>query len=891
MAAIEDIADTLPVSKPHVLLGAEILEAFGEHEEEALDEAITETLERGKGGPPYPNLFQWNLGDSLLCEGHQIKECSNFSEREKFRLYNNEPDYYCNVPAPLPNRLAELCRGAEIRTCSNEECSRVRARLEKTAPTCKWSRFREWAITLLACQACSTDEQKLTKAHFHLLAAIFILRNLLWQYSDDGTDSSRPIEDFIIEANGNKEQIDIFDLYEVLYWMLTIQSHMGLEVGVQAKWGPNSVPKSVVKPAAKAAWEIASKVGICQYRLQKLIDATERKEGDLPGLMATASKYPQLGHSRVGPGSPDFDPDLYHATCTPQRCPPNQADTTIKAQLHKCDPSHRESCYNVQYLVDDLEESIENQGVSAWSIYERHPATVADKVIAISHVWIDGTGIGNGPDPTNRKNMGLVHQCLDKFWRDIVARLGCTAFWWDTISLPTSPAIRTREINGMHRKYSAATHVVVHDNYLVNFDWDDDGSPCIALVLCSWFTRGWTSLELHAANSVKVLYKGSDPMNPVIKDLDDDILAVDPKYATRAYWMASAIIRRLRRQVKSTTDMLSILRPRETCKRQDRTIIAGLLAGLEPPDCLECLETPTPETSIKIKAHIDEHTSRRIIIKYGRLGRASFIHGKETISESGPWSWAPREIHDIPVESEGGDIKVEDFRFGYMIDDLEVYEDGTISGSMDCRRLREEDAQWNIIPADVANDRVTSRIREALVEWENCIILRDSIRGDGPALLAMVVGRTKMSKEDLHAVECRYVGAIALQKDHHNNQLNRNKYSYIPLWVRFGNDEGKSSVKAGEILSLVRVLHGVDRAYQYTYGKDENVEEDDRWEDEGEYQGGKEDGFEDDEDDEDEDGEDDEDDENEDDEDDQDDEDNEDNEDNEDEMNNKKNKY
>src|SRR4051794_40024482 len=112
--------------------------------------------------------------------------------------------------------------------------------------------------------------------------------------------------------------------------------------------------------------------------------------------------------------------------------------------------------------------------------------------------------------------MGLVHCCLDAYFRRITARLNCTGFWWDTISLPTDDKVRKREIDTMHHKYRSATHTVVHDNYLVDFEWADDGTPCIALVLSSWFTRGWTALELHESKSVKVLYKGPDPQNPLI---------------------------------------------------------------------------------------------------------------------------------------------------------------------------------------------------------------------------------------------------------------------------------------------------------------------------------------------------------------------------------------
>ncbi|RYP37609.1 hypothetical protein DL768_010852 [Monosporascus sp. mg162] len=98
----------------------------------------------------------------------------------------------------------------------------------------------------------------------------------------------------------------------------------------------------------------------------------------------------------------------------------------------------------------------------------------------------------------------------------------------------------------MHENYRKAECTILHDNFLLNFDWTDDGSPCVAIVLFSWFTRGWTALELHESKRVKVLFKGPDPHSPLVKDLDDNILAKRPAAASRAYWIATHIIQRIR---------------------------------------------------------------------------------------------------------------------------------------------------------------------------------------------------------------------------------------------------------------------------------------------------------------------------------------------------------
>ncbi|KAF4630117.1 hypothetical protein G7Y89_g8029 [Cudoniella acicularis] len=102
----------------------------------------------------------------------------------------------------------------------------------------------------------------------------------------------------------------------------------------------------------------------------------------------------------------------------------------------------------------------------------------------------------------------------------------------------------------MHRNYFDAEYVVLHDQYLLDFEWANDGSPCLALIFSRWFTRGWTALELIMSKRIKVLYKGRDG-EPVVKDLDSDILAQDPSRCTRAHRVASSIVRRLRQQIRN----------------------------------------------------------------------------------------------------------------------------------------------------------------------------------------------------------------------------------------------------------------------------------------------------------------------------------------------------
>lgn len=60
---------------------------------------------------------------------------------------------------------------------------------------------------------------------------------------------------------------------------------------------------------------------------------------------------------------------------------------------------------------------------------------------------------------------------------NVTKRLGCEAIWWDTISIPTEQAARRKAINNMRMNYNKAACTVIHDRYLLNYEWTDDGSP------------------------------------------------------------------------------------------------------------------------------------------------------------------------------------------------------------------------------------------------------------------------------------------------------------------------------------------------------------------------------------------------------------------------------
>jgi hypothetical protein len=258
----------------------------------------------------------------------------------------------------------------------------------------------------------------------------------------------------------------------------------------------------------------------------------------------------------------------------------------------------------------------------------------------------------------------------------------------------------------MHANYPDAACIVVHDRYLLQFDWADDGSPCLALVLSPWFTRGWTAQELAVSKTIKVLFKGRNDNEPTIKDLDTDILAHDPRQASRAHWIALSLIRLLRKPIANVSNLLTILKPRSTSWPRDRMIIAGLITNLPDFDY--------------VGDDLDEKVTRAILTYVSKMRRSGLLHNRATVAYSGPFSWSPKALYDMPNESAG------DLEAGALGDmTLTVNDEGTITGEWYYRLLTQVDAREGVLKPCSEDQSVKSRIKAALQNWQNCLILRE----------------------------------------------------------------------------------------------------------------------------------------------------------------------
>jgi hypothetical protein len=115
-----------------------------------------------------------------------------------------------------------------------------------------------------------------------------------------------------------------------------------------------------------------------------------------------------------------------------------------------------------------------------------------------------------------------------------------------TLCIPKEKAARREAIVDIRRHYEDVRITLVHDCFLRNWEWVNLEIARFAIIISSWFSRGWASLELAKSRKAKVLFKG--PHGPLIKDLDQDILAKDDDpCASLQHQIATEVIASLRK--------------------------------------------------------------------------------------------------------------------------------------------------------------------------------------------------------------------------------------------------------------------------------------------------------------------------------------------------------
>lgn len=396
-------------------------------------------------------------------------------------------------------------------------------------------------------------------------------------------------------------------------------------------------------------------------------------------------------------------------------------------------------------------------------------------------------------------------------------------FWWDTISIPNEAKARSLALANMHDNYAKARWTIVHDLFLLNQEWTDGESACLALILSPWFTRGWTSLELVMSHKVKVLFKGSDPTTADMRDLDEHILANDPGTSSRTHWLASSLIRRIRqlRDSKSDlSDILAILRPRVTSWIRDRPIIASLLA-----------EVPDPDFSLS-----EGEITQRLVAHIGTIRNSFLLHGHPTMTDAGRFSWCPADLDDVPINIQDGALfnKNHVYAPGYNFDHkdrpssddskVSVHLDGSIRIRWFARPVNLTDIKTHRIRPYGSNLSVVLKTETALLDWKNCLILYKDLEVAKAALLVMTIGIVMESEGDApRAIDCRYVGAVHDHRREFRDLLDSNSSSAKAnrevdyqdhgdftdrlgtptycCWFRLGKDAGKRAINASDAVN------------------------------------------------------------------------------------------
>lgn len=740
-------------------IGREVFDAYRYH-------SMLDKLAKGPGyvAPICPPLIVHHddeLTQPAFTEPPQAHDCPNAMVRADMWLDN--PSIRVSDPGiDFLTRLAQHCIESKIRDCKNEQCAHSRKSMDEIAPACNWKAFRDWALTSIACQSSLDPAQRLTRVNTHIARAVSgcseVLNNCcsfpesLRNRFDGGPPSSKA------------EAVDLFGVINMIYWMITIQAAMG--VGPSHPWNHDSIPAKVVLPAIEAAVQKIQRLGICPQILWNVVALGERRQSELPQLVAAIEGSPVSLHHEG------------HDFCSPGKCQYSHMNSTNVRQLHKCeiattvsgvgalrqDELHN-NCVQSIFPVDLLEPALDLGRLTAWSCSKAAPrlAVSGEPYIAISHVWSDGTGVGVGAH-------GAVNDCLFRYFGDIAEKLECTAIWWDALSIPLEPRARSKAMNNMHTNYAMAAYMVVHDTHLLRLPWTDAATACIALVLSPWFTRGWTALELAVSRRVKVLFDGGKE----IRDLDD-ILAASPAKASRAHWLASSLIQLLRSPVTSVRDLLAILRPRSTSWVRDRTIIAGLLARV--PQC----DYSRDEGAI----------TRDIIVHMGSVPFEAILHGVACMYPRGGFSWCPPTLDDMPVERTADlDSDDDDPSEDYEGDEemVSVDDRGVATGWWSFRPVNRTDIERGRLQPHGNDLAATVRIQGALRRWRNCILLQHDSSETSPRLLAVPIAMG-FAEDGLAIIDCRFVGVVReIGLDNWGKGGDGENKTLYTTWIRLGSD-------------------------------------------------------------------------------------------------------
>jgi hypothetical protein len=718
------------------------------------------------------SLFRGSVSFRGECTNKHLVRMWKMDPREKNILwgYRLQPSrgkwkdyrpYAHNGELSFLDIIQDFCISLQVEECCNTGCAAIKEKLEKVAPACEWEPFRSWSLVFLSCQANKLRENgpPTTPYMDRIYPGPFA------GMVDLGLFKAR-------------EGIDSGMVCDLIYWALLFvyEQDYGPDLyhpAIEAWWRPSFLSKELTIQRNQKAFEKAQLEKICPNRLWNIVRVSQREHDVLPALM-------ELGFPHSMQNVQGSLEHKGHDRCSAEFCQFANDDNTLQPQPHKCSSSQREECRQVTFEISQLNELALDNKATAWTLddppriyekdyertvklqegkehYERNSIKAAARkesrsyrnigYMAISHIWSDGTGSGRNP--------GSVNSCLFNWFREIAEELECDGIWWDAICIPNDRIARRAAINKMHEYYAGAKCTIVHDRYLLDFEWAEDGSPCLALVLSPWFSRGWTALELNMSDRVKVLFK--NPAYPktsdksyVIKDLIEDILPTS--YATQGHKYAAAIIMRVMNNLQTVNDIISILKTRSTSWTRDRIIIAALLiAGLT-------LDSALTETQITCA----------IVSNTGELNPSFLLHGHGTVKDHGKFSWCPSSLFDGEVPMRETKLESDSNLWVTRPKSPSVELVGEITGTFKYRVIRETDVD-HLLPF-CFHPSIEWRIKIALSNWNTCLLLRHPKTPESsPSVLVTVLGTGFIDggmpgtpwSDEWAVLDCEFVGAVS----------------------------------------------------------------------------------------------------------------------------------
>lgn len=683
-----------------------------------------------------------------------------------------------------------------LRNCHGERCLLYKSNLDTIAPlvSSQWKNMRRWALVAKSCRESHLDDPK----------------GSCCNNPSSISDALRFCKDILLDLGrfakwAEHDGVDKYGLCELLFWIIPNSNRSTHSRMLRQLFNDDLL--SI--PQVRQGIQCLGDHDICQNRLWKLANATEKGLFTLPALLRGLKGF------ELAPGHREA-----HRGCNAQFCLLSSVNTTRVEQCHVCAAA---SCGQVSCPPEKL-NSLQDGTTGVWSVLPRKVqgsiwksrlkrtvanmptleiATEYTSYMAISHVWSDGTGVG-------LKAPGQVNYCLFQYFGEFAALLGCTSIWWDTICIPLDKEKRQKTLATMHQNYRRARYTLVHDREVASFKWRDDGSPCLALVLSTWFTRGWTALELYASKSVKVLFSDENG-RPVIKDLEKDILTDDDNVFAHPEWVeASKVIRRVQRKQMQgdlehpVSHILAILKHRNTCWDQDRMLIASLMTelGTARDDYLDFVDEGDSERDrnlvrtilaegaaerereqlqrgnsndsdvtldVESKKALDAaarsgsdpvRVTQAILKRCRHVPRSALFHGMLTMSPRGPWSWCPVSFFDLADHYTNSNPELSVGQGGEL--------EGTLSGSWLSAELKVDIAP-RLRPIS-SHPAVWVRVSEALrgCEDKSYLLLShgDRLANANNFLLAenfQTVESPRTQKKGMkHRIRsCGYVGAVS----------------------------------------------------------------------------------------------------------------------------------